>query len=284
MKFTLSWLKEHLETEASLEDICEALTITGLEVEEVFDPAKKYAPYVIGHVLEAQCHPDADKLQVLSVDIGEKEPVQVVCGAPNARKGLKGAFAPVGTHVAGIDLTLKKAKIRGVESFGMMCSERELELSEDHEGIIDLETGAAPGSSFAKAAGLDDPVIEIAITPNRPDALGVRGVARDLVAAGLGALKPDPAREFEGKGECPVKIRVDETDMCPAFAGVLIRGVKNGPSPAWLQQRLKAVGLRPINALVDMTNYISYDRARPLHVYDAGKLKGVIHARAGQKG
>jgi phenylalanyl-tRNA synthetase beta chain len=283
MKFTLSWLKEHLETEASLEEICEVLTVTGLEVEGVDDPAEKFAPYVIGEVLEAQKHPDADKLQVLKVDNGSAV-VQVVCGAPNARKGLKGAFAPVGTYVSGIDMTLKKARIRGVESLGMMCSERELELSEDHDGIIDLETDAKPGAPYAQVAGLDDPVIEIAITPHRPDALGVRGLARDLVAAGLGKLKKDPLKRSKGKADCPVKIVLDDQDMCPIFAGRLISGIKNGPSPHWLQQRLKAVGLRPINALVDMTNYISYDRGRPLHVYDADKLKGSIHARSGKSG
>ncbi len=283
MKFTLSWLKEHLETDASLEEICDTLSLTGLEVEEVEDPAEKFAPYVIGEVLEAEKHPDADKLQVLKVDNG-KEVVQVVCGAPNARKGLKGAFAPVGTYVEGIDTTLKKAKIRGVESFGMMCSERELQLSDEHDGIIDLDTDAKPGTPYAKVAGLDDPVIEIAITPNRPDALGVRGIARDLVAAGLGRLKKDPLKEVKGEGDCSVKIELDDPDMCPCFAGRLVTGVKNGPSPDWLQQRLKAIGLRPINALVDITNYISFDRGRPLHVYDADKLQGAVHARAGKSG
>ncbi len=283
MKFTLSWLKEHLDTKASLEQICDALTITGLEVEGIEDPAQTFAPYVIGEVLEASPHPDADKLQVLNVDTG-KGCVQVVCGAPNARKGLKGVFAPVGTYVSGIDLTLKKAKIRGVESFGMMCSERELELSQEHDGIIDLDTDAKPGTPYAQVAGLDDPTIEIAITPNRPDALGVRGIARDLVAAGLGTLKKDPLTKTKGKGECPIKIELDNGDQCPVFAGRLITGIKNGPSPDWLQQRLKAVGLRPINALVDMTNYISYDRGRPLHVYDADKLKGPVRARAGRDG
>ncbi|MCP4932629.1 MAG: phenylalanine--tRNA ligase subunit beta [bacterium] len=283
MKFTLSWLKEHLDTKASLEEICDALTITGLEVEGIDDPAQKFAAFVIGEVLDAQPHPDADKLQVLSVDTGNGS-VQVVCGASNARKGLKGVFAPVGTYVSGIDLTLKKAKIRGVESFGMMCSERELELSKEHDGIIDLRTDAKPGTPYAQVVGLDDPTIEIAITPNRPDALGVRGVARDLVAAGLGKLKKDSLIETKGKGDCPIKIKVDNPDQCPVFAGRLITGVKNAPSPDWLQQRLKAVGLRPINALVDMTNYISYDRGRPLHVYDADKLKGHIRARASKVG
>ncbi len=283
MKFTLSWLKEHLDTKASLQEICDALTITGLEVEEIEDPAETFAAYVVGEVLEAAPHPDADKLQVLKVDSGSGI-VQVVCGAPNARKGLKGAFAPVGTYVSGIDMTLKKAKIRGVESFGMMCSERELELSEEHDGIIDLDTDAAPGTPYAQVFGLDDPVVEIAITPNRPDALGVRGIARDLVAAGLGTLKKDTLSVMEGKGDCPIKIVTDNPELCPSFAGRLITGIKNGPSPDWLQQRLKSIGLRPINALVDITNYISFDRARPLHVYDADRLQGSIHVRAGKAG
>jgi phenylalanyl-tRNA synthetase beta chain len=287
MKFTLSWLKEHLETAASLDEICETLTVIGLEVEGVDDPSKRFAAFVVGEVLEAKPHPDADKLQVLKVDNGQ-EVLQVVCGAPNARAGMKGAFAPAGTYVPGLDVTLKKAKIRGVESNGMMCSERELELSTEHTGIIDLQTQAKPGTPFAAAAGLDDPMIEIAITPNRPDALGVRGIARDLAAAGLGKLKPDPLKPVKGEGACEPRIELrfpaDNARMCPVFAGRLVTGVKNGPSPDWLQRRLKAVGLRPINALVDVTNYISFDRGRPLHVYDADKLQGVIHARPGKAG
>ena len=186
--------------------------------------------------------------------------------------------------MSGIDMTLKKAKIRGVESFGMMCSERELELSDEHDGIIDLQTDAKPGTPYAQVAGHDDPIIEIAITPNRPDALGVRGIARDLAAAGLGKLKKDKLQEVKGKGDCPIKIKVENPDLCPVFAGRLITGVKNGPSPEWLQQSLKNVGLRPINALVDITNFISYDRGRPLHVYDADKLKGHIRARCRSSG
>ncbi len=293
MKFTLSWLKDHLDTDADLETISDTLTVTGLEVEGIEDPAEFYAPFVIGHVLSAEKHPDADKLQVLSVDAGGDKPLQVVCGAPNARKGMKGAFAPIGTTMpkkdaSEEDFTLKPTKIRGVESFGMMCSERELLLSEDHKGVIDLETDAAPGTPFSEVADLNDPVIEIAITPNRPDALGVRGIARDLAAAGLGTLKADPVVAAVGKGVCPqsidLKFSKDEAYICPVFAGRVISSVTNAQSPDWLQKRLTAVGLRPINALVDITNYIAYDRGRPLHVYDADKLKGVIHARLAQKG
>ncbi len=293
MKFTLSWLKDHLDTDASLETISETLTVTGLEVEGIEDPAEIYAPFVIGHVLSAEKHPDADKLQVLSVDVGGEKPLQVVCGAPNARAGMKGAFAPIGTTMpkadpSEADFTLKPTKIRGVESFGMMCSERELLLSEDHKGVIDLETDAAAGTAYSDVAGLNDPVIEIAITPNRPDALGVRGIARDLAAAGLGTLKPDNVVPLAGEGACAQDIALefsaDDGYICPVFAGRIISGVSNEPSPEWLQKRLTAVGLRPINALVDITNYISYDRGRPLHVYDADKLKGVIHARLAKKG
>ena len=287
MKFTLSWLKEHLDTRASVAEIADTLTRIGLEVEEVFDPATALAPFTVAKVLKAEKHPNADKLQVCEVDTGT-ERLQVVCGAPNAREGLKGVFAPVGSYVPGIDLTLTKAKIRGVESNGMLLSERELELSDEHTGIIELSPDAKIGSPAAKALGLDDAVIEIAITPNRPDCLGVRGVARDLAAAGLGKLKPDTVKPVKGSFPNPIPIKLDfdkETaSACPVFAGRVIRGVKNGPSPEWLQRRLKAIGLRPINALVDITNYISYDRGRPLHVYDADKLKGAIRARLGRKG
>ena len=287
MKFTLSWLKDHLETDATLDEIVEKLTVIGLEVDKVSDPAEALADYVVGEVLEAKPHPDADKLKVCTVETGSGQ-VQVVCGAPNARTGMKGVFAPAGSYVPGIDLKLKKAKIRGVESDGMLCSERELEISDEHEGIIDLPADTQVGSPAAAALGLDDPVIEIEITPNRPDCLGVRGVARDLVAAGFGTLKADPVKPIEGAEANPVAIELrfaDGTaDACPAFSGRLVTGLSNGPSPAWLQQRLKAIGLRPINTLVDITNYITYDRGRPLHVFDADKLQGGIHARLGEKG
>jgi phenylalanyl-tRNA synthetase beta chain len=287
MKFTLSWLKEHLDTEASVEEIAETLTRIGLEVEEVFDPAAALKDFCVAEVVKAEKHPDADKLQVLEVNTG-KETLQVVCGAPNARAGMKGVFAPVGTYVPGLEFTLTKARIRGVESNGMMVSERELELSDEHTGIIELPARTRVGSAAAKALGLADPMFHIAITPNRPDCLGVRGVARDLAAAGLGKLKKDTVKPVKGSFENPIGIKLEfpkETkNACPIFAGRLVRGVKNGPSPDWLQQRLRAIGLRPINALVDITNYISYDRARPLHVYDADKLQGAIRARLGKKG
>ena len=287
MKFTLAWLKEHLDTKAKVDEIADTLTRIGLEVEEVFDPAMKLAPFRVAEVVKCEKHPNADKLSVCEVDTG-KERLQVVCGAPNARAGIKGVFAPVGSYVPGIDLTLTKAKIRGVESNGMLLSERELELSDEHTGIIELDPKAKVGSSAAAALGLDDAVIEVAITPNRPDCLGVCGIARDLAAAGLGRLNRDTIKPVKGGPPNPVPIKLEfakETaDACPNFAGRVVRDVKNGPSPDWLQRRLKAVGLRPINALVDITNYISYDRGRPLHVYDADKLKGAIRARLGREG
>jgi phenylalanyl-tRNA synthetase beta chain len=287
MKFTYAWLKEHLDTKASVDEVADTLTRIGLEVEEVFDPATVLAPFRVAQVLKAEKHPNADKLQICEVDTGT-EKLQVVCGAPNARAGLKGVFAPVGSYVPGIDLTLTKAKIRGVESNGMLLSERELELSDEHTGIIELDADAEVGSPAAKALGLDDAVFNVAITPNRPDALGVRGIARDLAAAGLGKLKKDWVKPVKGDFANPIPIELDfdkeSASACPIFAGRVVRNVKNGPSPAWLEKRLKAIGLRPINALVDITNYISYDRGRPLHVYDADKLTGAIRARLGRKG
>lgn len=291
MKFTLSWLKRQLDTEASLDAIVDRLTMLGLEVEGVEDPAKKLAVFSVAKVLEAGPHPDADKLQVLKVEAlveGEVKQLQVVCGAPNARAGMTGIFAPPGATIPVNGMVLKPTKIRGVESNGMMCSERELELSEDHEGIIDLEGDWKVGTPAAEVLGQNDPVIEIAITPNRPDCLGVHGVARDLAAAGLGRLRDGAVAPVAGSFESPVRIELDfpadDEHVCPVFAGRLIRGVKNGPSPEWLQKLLKSVGLRPINALVDVTNFISLDRARPLHVYDAAKLTGNIRARLGRKG
>lgn len=288
MKLTLSWLKDHLETDASLDEIVERLTAIGLEVEAVDDKAS-LKPFVIAKVLTAARHPDADKLQVLTVDTGSGKPIQVVCGAPNARAGLVGAFAAPGTYVPGIDVTLSVGKIRGVESHGMMCSERELQLSDEHDGIIDLPADAPVGQSYANWARLDDPVIEINLTPNRPDATGVYGIARDLAASGLGRLKTGPVAPVPGKGKTPVALKLDFGDtpsLCHGFALRLVRGVKNGPSPKWLQQRLIAIGLRPINALVDITNYLTFDRGRPLHVFDAAKVVGdltVRRARAGEK-
>lgn len=286
MKLTLSWLKDHLETDASLAEIVERLTSIGLEVEHVDDRAS-LAPFVIAKVVTAVQHPDADRLRVLTVDTGDgKPPVQVVCGAPNARAGLVGAFAAPGTYIPGIDVTLTVGKIRGVESHGMMCSERELELSEEHDGIIDLPADAPVGTSFAAYAHLDDPLIEINLTPNRPDATSVHGIARDLAASGLGTLKSAPIEPIPGKGETPVKVTIEAPELCPGFALRLVRGVKNGPSPKWLQQRLLAIGLRPISALVDITNYVTFDLGRPLHVFDAAKVTGnlaVRRARDGEK-
>ena len=284
MKFTLSWLKEHLETDASLDQILEKLTAIGLEVEGVENPAEKLAPFTIARVLTAERHPQADKLQVLSVDAGTGEPIQVVCGAPNARAGMLGVFGAPGAYVPGSDLTLKVAAIRGVESRGMMCSIRELELGEEHDGIIALPEDAPVGASYAQWAGLDDPVIDVAITPNRQDAMGVYGIARDLAAAGLGTLKPIEVEDIAGTFAPPIEIRTDDPEGCPAFYGRVVRGVRNGGSPAWLQQRLKAVGQRPISALVDMTNYIMLSYGRPLHVYDLAKLQGALVARRARAG
>ncbi len=282
MKFTLSWLHDHLETDASLDEIVTALTVIGLEVEQVDDPAAVLAAFSVAEIISAEPHPDADRLRVCVVKSAEGEQ-QVVCGAPNARAGLKGIFAPEGSTIPNSGMVLKKAKIRGVESRGMMCSAAELGLSEDHDGIIELDGDVAIGVSAAEALGANDPVIEIAITPNRPDCLGVRGIARDLAAYGIGILKVEAPRTFSATGACPVDISVD-ADLCPAFAGRVVSGVKNGPSPDWLTRRLLAIGLRPINALVDVTNYISIDRGRPLHVYDCAKLSGNISARAGGEG
>ena len=283
MKFTLSWLKDHLDTGASVQEIADKLTALGLEVESVDNPAEKLAPFVVAEVLSAERHPQADKLQVLQVDAGSG-PMQVVCGAPNARAGMKGVFGPPGAYVPGSDFTLKVAAIRGVESNGMMCSERELELGTGHDGIIELPAEAPVGQSYATYAGLEDPLFDIAVTPNRPDCFGVRGIARDLAAAGLGTLRERSVRPLPEEAANPVPIRIEEGSGCAAFAGRLIRGVSNGPSPEWLQRRLRAVGLRPISALVDVTNFFSVDRARPLHVYDAALLKGGINVRRGREG
>ena len=289
MKFTLSWLKDHLETDASLDEIVEKLTMIGLEVESVDDKAA-FRPFTVARVVSAEKHPDADKLKVLMVDAGpdvnKGEPVQVVCGAPNARAGLIGAFAAPGAYIPGIDVTLAVGNIRGVESRGMMCSERELQMSDNHDGIIDLPEDAPVGTSFAAYAGLDDPVIEINLTPNRPDCTAVSGIARDLAAAGLGTVRTPAIEPVKGEGACPVSVRIEAPELCPGFAVRLVRGVRNGPSPRWMQQRLIAIGLRPINALVDITNYLTFDRGRPLHVYDLKKIKGdlvVRHARDGEK-
>ncbi|APO65939.1 phenylalanyl-tRNA synthetase subunit beta [Rhizobium gallicum] len=285
MKFTLSWLKDHLETDATLDEICTRLTMIGLEVEDVDDKAA-FRPFIIAKVLSAEKHPQADRLKVLSVDTGKGAPIQVVCGAPNARAGLVGAFAASGTYVPGIDVTLSVGNIRGVESHGMMCSEKELMISDNHEGIIDLPEDAPIGTSYAAYAHLDDPVIEINLTPNRPDCTSIYGIARDLAASGLGTLKTRPAPSFAVEGETPVKVKLDLDDekLCPGFALRLVRGVRNGPSPRWMQQRLLAIGLRPINALVDITNYMTFDQGRPMHVFDAAKVSGNLTVRRAREG
>ncbi|WP_439525903.1 phenylalanine--tRNA ligase subunit beta [Roseovarius mucosus] len=280
MKFTLSWLKEHLETTASVTEIAETLTDLGLEVEGITDPAARLRDFTIGKVLKAEPHPDADRLRVCQVATADGE-TQIICGAPNAREGITVVIAKPGVYVPGIDTTIGVGKIRGIESHGMMCSEREMELSEEHDGIIELPSGEV-GQRFtdwlaAHDPAKVDPVIEIAITPNRPDALGVRGVALDLAARGMGKMKPAQTVDIEGQFACPIGVTIDAdtaTGGCEVFAGRLIRGVKNGPSPEWLQQRLRAIGLRPISALVDITNFFTYDRNRPLHVFDADKVKG----------
>jgi phenylalanyl-tRNA synthetase beta chain len=284
MKFTLSWLMDHLETNAEAATIAETLTNIGLEVEEVSNPAAALKSFTIARVLTAERHPQADKLQVLTVDTGSGEPLQVVCGAPNARAGLVGVFGGPGTYVPGSDFTLKKAAIRGVESNGMMCSSRELELGDDHTGIIELAEDAPVGTSFAEYAGLDDSVFDVSITPNRQDCMSVRGIARDLAAAGLGTLKPLNVPEIEGSFDSPVEIRTEDSEGCPAFYGRTIRGLTNGASPEWMQARLKAAGQRPISALVDITNYVMIDFGRPSHAYDLKTLKGAVVARRAKDG
>ena len=284
MKFSLSWLKDHLETGASAQEIADKLTAIGLEVEALSNPAKALAPFRIAKVLTAEKHPQADKLQVLTVDAGTGEAIQVVCGAPNARAGLVGVFGAPGAYIPGSDMTLKVAAIRGVESRGMMCSARELELGEDHSGIIELAADAPVGEPFTRYAGLDDPAFDVAITPNRQDCMGVRGIARDLAAAGISKLKPLSARHVEGSFPCPVPVRIADPEGCPAFFGRAIRGVKNGASPEWMQRRLKSAGQRPISALVDITNYVMLDLGRPAHAYDIAKLSGGLTARSGKPG
>jgi phenylalanyl-tRNA synthetase beta chain len=287
VKLTLAWLKEHLETEATLSAITDKLTMVGLEVERVEDRGKTLAPYVIGNVISAEQHPNADRLRVCMVDTGDGNPIQVVCGAPNARAGMKGVFVPPGAFIPGKNITLAVGTIRGVESSGMLVSEFELKLSDNHDGIIDLPTDAPVGKSYAQWAGLDDPVIEINLTPNRPDCTGINGIARDLAAVDMGVFKERTPKPVKGTFPCPVAIKLDfgaTPSLCPAFALRLVKGVKNGPSPAWLQKRLTAIGLRPINSLVDITNFITHDRGRPLHVFDAAKVRGNLVVRRGKNG
>lgn len=283
MKFSLTWLKDYLETDATVADICDALNAIGLEVEGVEDPAEKLAGFRIAHVLTAARHPDADKLQVLTVDTGDGQPLQVVCGAPNARAGMKGVLGLPGATVPANGMVLRKSAIRGVESNGMMCSTRELELGDDHDGIIELPDDAPVGTAFSDYHG-SDPVIEVAVTPNRPDCMGVYGIARDLAAKGLGTLKPIAMPAFTAAGACPVEIRTDDAEGCPAFYGRVVKGVTNGPSPDWLQARLKSAGQRPISLLVDLTNYLMLGFGRPAHVYDLAKLQGAVVARRAKDG
>jgi phenylalanyl-tRNA synthetase beta chain len=284
MKFTLAWLKEHLNTDHSLGELTDKLTMIGLEAERVEDKAKLLAPFTIARVIEAKQHPNADRLRVCMVDTGDGKPIQVVCGAPNARTGMTGVFAPPGAFIPGKNTTLGVGKIRDVESRGMLVSEFELQLSDDHEGIIDLPADAPVGTTYAQWAGLDDPVVEINLTPNRPDCAGVHGIARDLAAADMGKFKDPAIKAIKGEFPCPVAVKIEAQDLCPAFALRLLRGVKNGPSPEWLQRRLTAIGLRPINALVDITNFITYDRGRPLHVFDAAKVRSNLTVRRGRAG
>lgn len=283
MKFTLGWLKQHLDTNASVEEITLKLTSLGLELEGVEDRAKDFAAFKAAHVVSAKQHPDADRLKVLIVDTG-KEQLQVVCGAPNARAGMKGIFAPDGSFIPGTGITLKKSAIRGQESNGMMVSEREMGLSDEHNGIIDLPADTPVGTPFADIFGFNDVVIDVSVTPNRADCAGVRGIARDLAAAGLGVLKPLDETPVKGAFKNPVSVKIEDKEGCPVFVGRYIRGVKNGPSPDAIAAKLKAVGLRPISALVDVTNYLSLDLCRPLHVFDADKLKGNITVRSANKG
>ncbi len=288
MKFTLNWLKEHLDTNASLTEIRDALTMLGLEVEGITNPAETLKGFVVGYVVEAVQHPNADRLRVCKVDTGTGTIVQVVCGAPNARTGMKGIFAPPGSYIPGTDLHLKVGKIRGEESNGMLCSSRELQIGDDHSGIIDLPAETRTGIPAAEALGLDDAVIEIKVTPNRGDCLGVHGIARDLAAAGLGTLKPIKADRIEGSYQSPIRwthaYEPKPDSPCPLVVGRHFRGVKNGPSPDWLQRRLKAIGLRPISILVDITNLVTFDLNRPLHVFDARKLAGDLVMRQAKDG
>jgi phenylalanyl-tRNA synthetase beta chain len=287
MKFTLSWLKEHLDTQATLAELRDGLTMLGLEVEGITNPAETLKGFVVGYVVEAVQHPNADRLRLCRVDTGSGL-VQVVCGAPNARTGMKGIFAPTGSYIPGTDMTLKASKIRGEESNGMLCSFRELQLGDDHSGIIDLPPEAKTGAPAAEALGLDDPVIEIKVTPNRGDCLGVHGIARDLAAAGLGILKPVKADKITGSYKSPIKwthgYEPKPESPCPIVVGRHFRGLKNGPSPDWLQRRLKAIGLRPISTLVDITNLVTFDLNRPLHVFDAKKLSGDLVMRQAREG
>ncbi len=290
MKFSLSWLKDHLDTDEPLEKLADKLTMIGLEVEHIDDKAALLKPFTIAHILSAEQHPNADRLRVCKVDTGQKnaagasEPLQIVCGAPNARAGLKTVFAKPGTYIPAKDFTISVGNIRGVESQGMLCSAGELALPDTSDGIIELPDDAPVGVSYPDWAGLGDPVIEINLTPNRQDCTGVFGIARDLSAADMGVLKQPAIKPIKGDFAFPIKVTVEDAALCPGFALRLVRGVKNGPSPEWLQRRLTSIGLRPINALVDITNFLTFDRSRPLHVFDAAKVKGDITVRRAKDG
>jgi phenylalanyl-tRNA synthetase beta chain len=285
MKFTLSWLKEHLDTDEPVEKLADKLTMIGLEVEHIEDKAKALAPFTIARIISAEQHPNADRLRVCMVETGNgNAPVQVVCGAPNARAGLISVFSPPGTFIPGKNITLGVGTIRGVESRGMLCSAAELQISEDHDGIMELPADAPIGTSYAEWAGLGDPVFEINLTPNRPDCTGVHGIARDLSAADMGKFKDPSIKPIKSEFPCPVTVTIEDKNLCPGFALRLVRGVNNGPSPEWLQKRLASIGLRPINALVDITNFMTYDRARPLHVFDAAKVTGNLIVRRAREG
>jgi phenylalanyl-tRNA synthetase beta chain len=287
MKFTLAWLKEHLDTDASLAEVTDKLTMIGLEVERVENPAEKFAAFKVVEVLSAVQHPNADRLRVCMVNTGEGKPIQVVCGAPNARGGMKAVLGTPGTYIPGKKITLGVGKIRDVESHGMLISGAEIEFSDDHDGIIEMPVDAPVGKPFAEVLGVNDPMIEINLTPNRPDCTGVNGIARDLGATSIGTFKDRPPKPVKGEFPCPVQVKLEfgqTQSLCPAFALRLVKGVKNGPSPEWLQKRLLAIGLRPINALVDITNFITYDRGRPLHVFDAAKVKGNLTVRRAKTG
>src|SRR5256886_6616758 len=285
MKFTLAWLKEHLDTDAPLAAIVEKLTMIGLEVENIEDKARALKPFSIARVISAEQHPNADRLRVCMVDTGDGgAPVQVVGGGPNARAGLVSVFSPPGHFIPGKNITLGIGTTRGVESRGMLCWAAELQLSEDHDGIMELPADAPIGKGYAEWAGLGDPVLEINLTPNRQDCAGVHGIARDLSAADMGKLIDPGIKPVKGEFPCPVKAAVEDATLCPGFALRLVRRVTDGPSPEWLQKRLTSIGLRPINALVDITNFMTYDRARPLHVFDAKKVNGNLTVRRARHG
>ena len=284
MKFSLSWLKDHLETDESLEKLADKLTMIGLEVEHIDDKAKLLKPFTIAEIVTAEKHPNADKLRVCTVNVGDDKPLQIVCGAPNAHAGLKTVLARPGTYIPGKDFTIGLGNIRGVESQGMMCSAGELGLPDTIDGIIELPGDAPVGAVYIDWAKLGDPVIEINLTPNRQDCTGVTGIARDLAAADMGVFKNPGIKPIKGEFPCPVKVTVEDAKLCPGFALRLVRGVKNGPSPEWLQKKLTSIGLRPINALVDITNFLTFDRARPLHVFDAAKVRGDLTVRRARDG